>query len=157
MSKKRRNVIIAIAAIAVLLLYVLVMVLSPSLTPSATTEGYTFVEGIPQRQLYNESAFSTKVFSLRDGEWVIVSGQYGILLPQGKIVGNGNKCYVVGIKGPTNETYTIITLLYDHVQASDDDWSWTGPFDEDFLEEQNYLLRGDDCSGGLNVFTLPVR
>ena len=141
--------------ILIITIIILLVVFSLIISPSETTPGYTFVESVSIKKIFYESLFWTEVLPLDEGEWVVLSGEFGILLPQWKKVGGGNKCYVVGIEGPTNRSYTIISF-FSFVAVASSDWSWAGPFEENFLEEQDFERNEEHCSDGLTVFSLPV-
>lgn len=117
----------------------------PPTGPGKVIKTYGFLKALPAR---------ITVKPLAQGEWVIIHGTGGILLPS-QTLGAGNKCFVVGIVGPTSSTYAVTKgfHLFDFIDESSS-FESSGAFSSEFSIWQEVMLQQPDCKGGLDVWTI---
>jgi hypothetical protein len=116
----------------------------PPPTPGKVIEAFGFTD-LPAR---------ITVKPLAQGEWVVIHGTGGYLLPSQRL-GQGDKCFVVGITGSTNSTYAVTKAinLSDFIGVSSS-FDTAGSFSDAFSIWQQAMLQSPDCKGGLDVWTI---
>jgi hypothetical protein len=131
---------------------------APASAKTSDRVAYSTVAPIDFGPVIGKSDGTFAISPLTEGEWVILEGSFGTTItPLGRNLGGGGRCYLVGIKGPTDRGYS---LRYGWIVAG-----WTSErtlgffrpgetFDQDLEKEKPILAGFDFCVNGTDVVVI---